>query len=253
VKPPVPIVAIAGRKGGTGKTALCLGLAAHYFRADQRRVLVERRVLVVDLDPQGSASLALGAEATGENLAAVLNGDATPEPAAIACGLLLAGGPALASVANPRPLREALAELLDVVDLVLVDCPPGHPTLDRLAMEAVGRAGAVLVAMEPHRMAIAGAARVLDEARALRPSPRCAGVLGRLDERRGLDRAAPELLAGAFAAQVFSIRQDTALAAALNAGILPPAHGRAAEDLRAVADWLDKDERWKWKPKDPNQ
>ena len=238
-----PVVAIAGRKGGTGKTALCLGLAAHYFRADQRRVLV------VDLDPQGSASLALGAEANGENLAAVLNGDAAPEPAVIACGLLLAGGPALASVADPRPLREALADLMDWADLVLVDCPPGHPTLDRLAMEAVGRAGAVLVAMEPHRMAIAGAARVLDEARALRPSPRCAGVLGRLDERRGLDRAAPELLAGAFAAEVFSIRQDTALAAALNAGDLPPAHGRAAADLRAVADWLDKDEKWVWKPK----
>ena len=247
MNPPVPIVAIAGRKGGTGKTALCLGLAAHYFRAEKRRVLV------VDLDPQGSASLALGAEATGENLADVLNGDATPEPVDIDCGLLLAGGPALASVANPRPLREALAELLDGVDVVLVDCPPGHPTLDRLAMEAVGRAGVVLVAMEPHRMAIAGAARVLDEARALLPSSRCAGVLGRLDERRGLDRAAPELLAGAFAAQVFSIRQDTALAAALNAGILPPAHGRAAEDLRAVAEWVNrKSVQWVWKPKDPN-
>jgi chromosome partitioning protein len=247
VKPPVPIVAIAGRKGGTGKTALCLGLAAHFFRADQRRVLV------VDLDPQGSASLALGAEANGEHLADVLNGTAAPEPAAIACGLLLAGGPALASVADPRPLRDALADLMDWADLVLVDCPPGHPTLDRLAMEAVGRAGAVLVAMEPHRMAIAGAARVLDEARALCPSPRCAGVLGRLDERRGLDRAAPELLAGAFNATVLTIHQDTALAAALNAGGLPPAHGRAAADLRAVADWLDKDYRWKWKPKDPNQ
>ena len=237
-----PVVAIAGRKGGTGKTALCLGLAAHYFRAEKRRVLV------VDLDPQGSASLALGAEANGENLAAVLNGDAAPEPATIACGLLLAGGPALASVADPRPLREALAELLDWANLVLVDCPPGHPTLDRLAMEAVGSyGGAVLVASEPHRMAIAGAARVLDEARALRPSRRCAVVLGRMDERRVLDRAAPELLAGV--AQVFSIRQDTALAAALNAGDLPPAHGRAADDLRAVADWLGKDEKWKWKPK----
>ena len=244
MKPPVPIVTIAGRKGGTGKTALCLGLAAHYFRADQRRVLV------VDLDPQGSASLALGAEANGENLAAVLNGAAAPEPAAIACGLLLAGGPALASVADPRPLREALAELLDGVDIVLVDCPPGHPTLDRLAMEAVGRAGVVLVASEPHKLALAGVARVLDEAKNMRPMPQCAVVLGRMDERRGLDRAAPELLAGAFAAEVFSIRQDTALAAALNAGDLPPANGRAAADLRAVAEWVNrKSVQWVWKPK----
>ena len=242
-----PVVAIAGRKGGTGKTALCLGLAAHYFRAEKRRVLV------VDLDPQGSASLALGAEANGENLAAVLNGDAAPEPAAIACGLLLAGGPALASVADPRPLREALAELLDGVDIVLVDCPPGHPTLDRLAMEAVGRAGAVLVASEPHRLALAGVSRVLDEAKNMRPMPQCAVVLGRMDERRLLDRAAPELLAGDGVAKVFSIRQDTALAAALNAGDLPPAHGRAAEDLRAVAEWVNrKSVQWVWKPKAPN-
>ena len=247
MNPPVPIVAIAGRKGGTGKTALCLGLAAHYFRADKRRVLV------VDLDPQGSASLALGAEANGENLAAVLNGTAPPKPAAIACGLLLAGGPALASVANPRPLREALAELLDGVDIVLVDCPPGHPTLDRLAMEAVGRAGAVLVASEPHRLAPAGVSRVLDEAKNMRPMPQCAVVLGRMDERRLLDPAAPELLAGDGVAKVFSIRQDTALAAALNAGDLPPAHGRAAEDLRAVAEWVNrKSVQWVWKPKAPN-
>ena len=157
-----------------------------------------------------------------------------------------AGEPIVMVTAYDFPSAQIAEEV--GVDIVLVDGPPGHPTLDRLAMEAVGSyGGAVLVASEPHRMAIAGAARVLDEARALRPSRRCAVVLGRMDERRVLDRAAPELLAGV--AQVFSIRQDTALAAALNAGDLPPAHGRAADDLRAVADWLDKDEKWVWKPK----
>jgi chromosome partitioning protein len=232
-------IVIAGRKGGTGKTALCLGLAAVFLR-------MGRRVLVVDLDPQGSASLALGAAADGEHLAAVLNGTAAPEPAEVAGGLLLlAGGPALETLADPRPLLDALAKRSgdDATfpdwprpDVVLVDCPPGHPTLDRLALAA---ADAVLVAAEPHRLAIAGAARVLDEAKALRPRPRCAVVLGRLDPRRGLDRAAPELLAGAFNATVLAIHQDTALAAALNAGGLPPEHGRAADDLRAVAAWLN--------------
>lgn len=55
-------LAIVGRKGGSGKTALALGLAAHYARAG-------RRVLLVDLDPQGSGTLALGADAGGEALA----------------------------------------------------------------------------------------------------------------------------------------------------------------------------------------
>jgi chromosome partitioning protein len=232
-------IVIAGRKGGTGKTALCLGLAAVFSR-------MGLAVLVVDLDPQGSASLALGAAADGEHLAAVLNGTAAPEPAEVAGGmLLLSGGPALESLTDPRPLLDVLAERSGAdeafpdwprPDVVLVDCPPGHPTLDRLAMSG---ADAVLVATEPHRLAIAGAARVLDEAKALRPIPRCAVVLGRLDPRRGLDRAAPELLAGAFNATVLAIHQDTALAAALNAGELPPEHGRAADDLRAVAAWLN--------------
>ena len=224
-----PLVTIAGRKGGVGKTALTLSLAAHYTRAG-------RRVLVVDLDPQGSASLALGADADGEHLADVLNG-AAPEavPVVISEGLqLLGGGPALESVTDPRPLRDALKDL--DVDLVLVDCPPGHPAMDRLALNA---STVVLVAAEPHRLAVAGAARVLDEARALHPRPRCAVVLGRMDERRGMDKAAPELLAGAFNAKIHILRQDTALAAALNSGGLPPAGGRAADDLREIAAWLN--------------
>ena len=141
MRPTVHIVAIAGRKSLGGKTALCLGLAAHYFRD-------HHRVLVVDLDPRGIASLALGVpagEADGEHLAAVLNGHDEPVPATMPCGLqLLAGGPALATLANPRPLRDALDLLLDgvEVEVVLVDCPPGHPTLDMLALATLkaGRA-----------------------------------------------------------------------------------------------------------------
>lgn len=225
-------LAIVGRKGGSGKTALALGLAAHYARAG-------RRVLLVDLDPQGSASLAYGADATGERLADILQKPAPPETVPYVTfseGLgLLPGGPALETLTAPRPLREALAGLL--VDVVLMDCPPGHAELDRLALQA---ADVVLAATEPHRLGIAGAARVLDEARALKPRPRCALVLGRVDERRGLDRAAPDLLTGAFSVPVLTVRQDSRLAEALNAGRLPPAGGRASADLEAVAAWIDK-------------
>lgn len=227
-------IAVVGRKGGVGKTALTLGLAARYARKGAR-------VLLVDLDPQGSASLALGADATGERLAAVLAGTAAPEMVTYDTFSncpplgLLPGGPALAALVAPRPVREVLPAV--DVDLVLMDCPPGHAELDRLAL---GAADIVLACCEPHRLAIAGAARVLDEARAIKPRPRCALVLCRVDARRGLDRAAPDLLAGAFAVPVLALRQDAALADALNAGRLPPASGRAADDLEAVALWMDK-------------
>ena len=114
-------IAIVGRKGGVGKTALALGLAAHYSRAG-------RRVLLVDLDPQGSTSLALGADATGEHLAAMLAGTAAPDVVQPAENLgLVPGGPALETLTAPRPLRDALAGL--EADLVLMDCPPGHADL----------------------------------------------------------------------------------------------------------------------------
>lgn len=229
-------LAVVGRKGGTGKTALAVGLAVRYARAG-------RRVLLVDMDPQGSASLVLGADAAGGHLADVLRGEAPPEtvPHPGRCAELwldvLPGGPELETLTGARPLRDALADL--PADVVLVDCAPGHAALERLALEA---ADVVLACCEPHRMAIAGAARVLDETKGLPRRPRRALVLGRVDERRGLDKAAPDLLAGAFGLPVFTVHQDSTLAGALNAGNLPPAHGRAAADLEAVAAWIDRTE-----------
>jgi len=221
-------ITIAGRKGGVGKSSCALSLAAHYVRAG-------RSVLLIDLDPQGSAGLALGADVTGEGLRAVLSGEAEPQAHDVSAGLrVLPGGPALEDCPDPLPLREAIAGV--TADIILVDCPPGHATLDRLAIEA---ADIVLACSESHRMAVAGAKRVLEEASLRSPAPRCGLVLGRVDVRRGLDAAAPDLLAGAFGVPVMTIRQDSTLAQALNAGQLPPAHGRAAEDIARIAAWID--------------
>jgi chromosome partitioning protein len=220
-------ITIAGRKGGVGKSSCALALAAHYVRAG-------KSVLIVDLDPQGSAGLALGADITGEGLRSVLAGEQPPQPHPVAEGLdILPGGPALELCEDALALRSVLADVAH--DVVLADCPPGNAHLDRLAIEA---ADILLACCESHRMAVAGASRVIEEARAINPTPRCALVLGRVDVRRNLDSAAPELLAGALNVPVMTIRQDAVLSQALNSGQMPPGHGRAAEDIAKIAAWI---------------
>jgi len=225
-------IVTAGRKGGSGKTACALSLAAYYTRKGAR-------VLLVDLDPQGSASLALGAmDASGEALAAYLSGDLeTVQDCTFSEKLsFVAGGPALESINDTaRPLLGLAGD--SAPDVMLIDCPPGHADLDRLALSV---ADAVLICTEPHRLGIAGAARVLDETRRENKRAACALVLGRVDSRRGLDKAAPDLLAGAFSVPVFEVHQDASLAASLNAGELPPGRGKAAADVEALARWINK-------------
>ena len=169
-------IAIAGRKGGVGKSSCALGLAAHWLR-------LGKSVVLVDLDPQGSASLAVSAEATGEPLRAALAGEIAATAQQIA-GIenlyVLAGGPAVVDCTTPIPLRSVLEGWTP--DYFIIDCPPGHPLLDLLAIEA---ADIVLACSESHRLAIAGAARVLDDAKKMSHAPACALVLGRMDARRG--------------------------------------------------------------------
>ncbi len=194
------VICCCGRKGGVGKTSLCMLLTS---------VCRDRglRVRVADLDPQASASLCLGMDPS----------DVVDVEAGLSLSLTL--------------------EDSDAVDVVLVDCPPGLLDVDRVALK---RADVVLACSEAHRLAVAGAARVLAEVKDRSPAPLCALVLGRVDTRRALDRSAPDMLAAAFAVPVFAISQDAALASALNSATLPPPGCRAGLDAGRVLDWILK-------------
>ena len=224
------LIATTGRKGGVGKTTTTLALAAMLHRDGLR-------VLVLDLDVQGSASVALGAEPAESGSAAVLDGRGAEVELHDAGGVqVLTGGAELEDAPADADLRAVLEPF--GADVVLIDCPPGHPDLDRMA---VRHADAVLVCTEAHRMGVAGAARVIRDVQALATVPPTALVVGRVDTRRTLDRTAPELLRGAFAGvRVFTVRQDSALAGALNAGELPRPGGNGWRDIEAVHDWITK-------------
>jgi len=120
------IVAILNQKGGVGKTTVVLGLAAAADAAGHR-------VLVVDLDPQGSTSWVLGVDPrlVDESVAEVMG--RTPAERAIVEShwgesvSLLPSSPRLLGrdhASNVGRLGAALREVADDYDAVLIDCPP---------------------------------------------------------------------------------------------------------------------------------
>ncbi len=151
-------IAVMNEKGGSGKTTTTISLAA---------VLAERRlsVLVVDLDPQASASLWLGrGREPGLYRAVADKGDLQPyvRQSAVAGIELIAGSRDLAAVDDLRgrigiqtALKRALGKLGARWDVVLIDCPPN---LGLLAVNALAAADEVLVPVETHGIAAIGRA-----------------------------------------------------------------------------------------------
>jgi chromosome partitioning protein len=161
---------IANQKGGVGKTTSAVNLAAGLATFGVR-------VLVVDLDPQGNASTALGVEHTSGTPSAYecLLGEIAITDAAVAstqspdllcvpATIDLAGAEIelVSMVAREQRLKQALApHLLDQldVDYVLVDCPP---SLGLLTVNALVAAGEVLIPIQCEYYALEGLGQLLN-------------------------------------------------------------------------------------------
>src|SRR5262245_11474261 len=158
------LIAIINQKGGSGKTTTAVNLAAALGEQD-------RRVLVLDLDPQASASSWLGVKDGGRGLldvftdglalAGLTQPTSTEGVEIVPSSTWLVGAEtALAGeVGAETILRRRLAALKGHWQYILIDCPPA---LGLLTVNALAAAQEVLVTVESHVMALGGLARLLE-------------------------------------------------------------------------------------------
>jgi len=176
-------LALVNAKGGVGKTTTAVNVAAGL-------VELGRRVLLVDLDAQGSAALSLGL--TREELepgaaAVLLDGQslaAAVRPTYIEGLRILPGSLGLASAdlaladvsGREEVLAAALAPARAKYDLVLVDCPP---SMGLLSVNALVAADRYIVPVTPDYLAAAGLVALLEAVERIRAGiGRAAGLLG---------------------------------------------------------------------------
>lgn len=249
-------LAIANQKGGSGKTTTAINLAAALGE-------IERRVLVIDLDPQGSATSWYGISYDAKGLLDVFtdNGNIvdlitqTEAPGVDivpSSSWLLGAEKALATeVGAETILRQRLKGLpKGQWDYLIADCPPN---LGILTVNALAAVREILVPVEAHVMALTGLAQLLQTVDVIKdrlnPGIEISGILAcRVDMRTLHAQEIVEHLRKRFGSLVYKtvIRENIRLAEAPSFArpiTLYDTKSRGATDYRALAKEIVQQEK----------
>ncbi len=241
------ILAITNQKGGVGKTTTCVNLAASL-------AALGKRVLLIDLDPQGNATTGSGFDKSQlqNTVYHVLIGDqpiskAIQRAEAASFDVLpsnrdLAGAEVelVNEIGRETKLKVALAEVADQYDYVLLDCPPA---LNLVTVNALTAANAVMIPMQCEYYALEGLSDLVNTIKKVRThlntTLEIEGLLRTMfDNRNVLTQQVSDQLVSHFGNKVYTtlIPRNVRLAEAPSHGMPALVYDKASKGAKAYLE-----------------